>query len=1025
MRNPDDIPRFGRRADRGRSRSRSRTWIISIVVVVIVLVLSSQAIARFYTSYLWFDSVRATDVWSKLLVTKVALGAGFSLLFFALLYVNLTIADRLAPLTRVLTPEDELLERYRELVEPRQRLVRFVVSVLFGLVAGIGASGQWNNWLLFRNGGSFHVKDPQLHRDVGFYVFKLPFLSWLEGWAFASFVIITLVVAVVHYLNGGIRLQVGGQSVTPQVKAHLSVLLACIALLKAADYVLQRFELLQSHRGTVRGATYTDVNAQDPAIKLLILISLLSAVLFLLNIRKRGWALPIVAVSLWAVIALVAGAAYPWFIQSFQVSRKESAREAPYITRNIAATRTALGLDSVVENDFDYTQTPDDKEITANQATIDNIRLLDPTVSAKSFQNLESQLSYYTFDDDLDVDRYPIGPGGSDTEVVLGTRELNVESLPQKTWEASHLIYTHGYGVALAPANAVTDKGRPDFKVSGVDPISVAKSVRPTLQLKRPELYFSENIDGPTHDGYAIVDTTRKEKSAGLDTSYAGTGGVRMQGLLRRVAFYLRFGDLQTLTSDYLTPKSRILYVRDVGDRVRTIAPFLKFDDDPYPVIVDGRIKYVVDAYTTAANYPYGELADTRQVTAGADLTTESFNYLRNSVKAVVDAYDGDVTLYLTDTLYGGKDPIARAYAKTFPHLFTPVSKMPAALRAHLRYPEDMFRVQTTMWGRYHQDTSEDFYNNSDQWDVAQDPGNEIKSADTSSAPHDRIEPYYLQMRLPGQDSERFLLFRPFVPHSTDDSKKQLTSFMVANSDPKDYGRLQVFTMTQHRGGRTQRNRDVDGPLTIHSQIVSTTQGNVSQDLTLLNSDRGGSKVQLGNLLIIPIGDALLYVRPVYVSAAAADSVPELRRVILAMGDRTVVGETLQQAIGKLFPNADVTTLEGGTDTEGGGGTQGGGSTETPPAQTADPADLLARAVKAFADADAALKSGGASALQDYADKNAEGAALVKQAQEALDAGSSGRTGSASTTASSGSGSTSPATTTTTSIPATTTTGKA
>ena len=1024
MRNPDDIPRFGRRSE--GTRSRSRTWLIAVVVVVVVVVLSSQALARFYTSYLWFDSVASTDIWSKLLLTKVALGAGFSLLFFAILYVNLYLAARRAPTTRVLTPEDELLERYRELVEPRQRLVRFVVAAIFGLVGGIGASGQWNNWLLFRNGDSFGIDDPLLGRDVGFYIFKLPFLSWLVGWAFASLVIITLVVAVVHYLNGGIRLQVGGQSVTPQVKAHLSVLLACIALMKAVDYMLQRFELLQSERGTVRGATYTDVNAQDPAIKLLILISLLSAVLFLLNIRKRGWALPIVAVSLWAVIALVAGAAYPWFIQTFQVSRKESARESQYISRNIAATREAMGIDSVTERDFNYTPRPSDEQMAANQGTIDNVRLLDPIVTAPAFQNLESQLPYYRFPDDLDVDRYPIGPEGTNTEVVLGTRELSPGSLPANTWEATHLIYTHGYGVALAPANGVTTKGRPDFQVSGVDPISVKPSVAPVLDIERPELYYSEQIDGADGDGYAIVDTTRKEKSAGLDTTYAGKGGVSMKGFFRRLAFYLRFGDLETLTSDYLTPQSKILYVRDVAERVRTIAPFLSYDNDPYPVVVNGRIKYVVDAYTTASTYPYGELADTRQV-ANTDLAKEPLNYLRNSVKAVVDAYDGDVTLYLTDTLYGGEDPIARAYDRAFPKMFTPLEKMPAEIRAHLRYPEDMFRVQTAMWGRYHQETSEDFYNNSDQWDVAQDPGNDVASAsDAATATvRPRIEPYYLQMRVPGQDREQFVLFRPFVPHSTDDSKKQLTAFMVADSDPEDYGKLQVFTMTQGEGDDRERNRSVDGPLTVNNQMLSDAEAGVSQTITELNRTGGASRVDFGNLLIVPIDEGLMYVRPVYVRIEGAGNAPQLQLVIVAIGDEVQQAPTLRGALQKLYPNVPIVTQEGGDD--GDEDTPSPGGEPTVPATGLDAAaDLLSQAAQKYTDADAALKAGTPTSLQEYADLNAEARELVEQARVALQgAVAAAPTTTAPDSQRSTTSSTLSGGATTTTTPVTTTTGKA
>jgi uncharacterized membrane protein (UPF0182 family) len=579
--------------------------------------------------------------------------------------------------------------------------------------------------------------------------------------------------------------------------------------------------------------------------------------------------------------------------------------------------------------------------------------------------------------------------------------------------------------VALAPANGVTTKGRPDFKVSGVDPISVDPSVAPVLDIERPELYFSENIDGPNGDGYAIVDTARKEKSAGIDTTYAGEGGVSMKGFFRRFAFYLRFGDLETLTSEYLTSDSKILYVRDVGERVRTIAPFLSFDSDPYPVVVDGRIQFVVDAYTTAATYPYGELADTRQV-ANSDLADRPLNYVRNSVKAVVDAYDGDVTLYLTDSLYGERDPIARAYAKAFPDLFTSIDEMPAELRAHLRYPEDMFRVQTTMWGRYHQETSEDFYNNSDQWDVAQDPGNDVASASDAAATtvRERIEPYYLQMRLPGQDTEQFVLFRPFVPHSTDDSKTQLTSFMVADSDPEHYGRLQVFTMTQGEGDDRERNRAVDGPLTVNNQMLSDAEAGVSQTITELNRTGGASRVDFGNLLIVPIDEGLLYVRPVYVRIEGARNAPQLQLVIVAIGDEVQQAPTLKGALQKLYPNVAIETQEGGDDDPETPST-GGEEPSTPATGIEAAADLLSQASEKYTEADEALRSGTASALQDYADLNAEARELVDEARTALQgavvtpaATPDSQPSTTSTTLEGG-------TTTTTTSPVTTTTGKA
>ena len=987
MRYPEDMNRPSGRGP-GTFSPRARAWLIGIVVVVVVVVLSARAIARFYTDYLWFGSVGTTFVWRRILLTKVALGVGFSVVFAALLSINLLIAERIAPPIRTMTPEDELLSRYRELIGPRQRSVRIGLSVLFGLVAGIGASGQWNNLLLFRYGGSFGAKDPFLGQDIGFYIFKLPFLSYLVGWAFASAVIILMMLVVSHYLNGGIRLQPGSQHATPQVKAHLSVLLAIVAALKALDYVMQRYELLQSDRGTVRGATYTDVNAQFPALQLLILISVLSALLFLINIRRRGFTLPIVAVALWLLVSIVAGEIYPWFIQSFQVSRKESAREAPYIRRNIQATRAGLGLNKIETKNFNYDPKPADNVITDNASTIQNVRLLDPNVVDQSFTTLQSQFAFYRFTD-LDVDRYNIGADGAANQVVLSTRELNPDSLPSQTWEGTHLIYTHGYGVALAPANAVTPKGRPNFLVSGVSPIQIDPSVSSAITLDRPEIYFGASKDVANQNGYAIVDTKRKEKSGDNETSYRGKGGVPIAGFMRRFAYYLRFGDFETLTSDFLTSKSRILYIRDVADRVRTIAPFLSLDNDPYPILVDGRIKFVVDAYTTASTYPYGQLADASQLATTADLRNGGdFNYLRNSVKAVVDAYDGTVTLYLTDDLYGAKDPIARAYAAAFPGLFKSSAQMPANVKAHLRYPEDMFKVQTAMWGRYHIDAPEDFYNASDRWDVAQDPGTSTEGATattsldgTSSGRLPRIDPNYLMMKVPGQKSEQFMLFRPFVPYSQDDSKKQLTSFMVAKSDPGEYGTLQVFRMTQETDGKVDSNRNVDGPLTANQSILSATD--VSQQLTLLG--QGGSKVLLGNLLIVPVGESLLYVRPVYVSASAAGAAPELRRVIVAVGDSIAISDTLAQALQKVFPNAQVVTQEGGASTGSGDsgtgtGTGTGGTATTPD----NPADLLGRAVTLFADADAALKSGGSSGLSDFQTKSQQAQDLVAQAEQLL-----------------------------------------
>lgn len=986
MRYPEDMAR-GRAPGEGKRSGRGRVVAIVVVVVLVALALSLRAIAGFYTDYLWFDAAGAGSVWSTELKVKIGLAAGFTLAFFILLWVNLVLVDRLAPRQRTLGPDEEFLQRYDDLIRPRQRMVRMGVAVLLALIAGVGASGQWANYLLFWHGGSFGERDPLHGQDIGFYIFRLPFLTYVVSWIFASLLIVLMVVAVSHYLAGGIRLQARVQRVTPEVKAHLSVLMGLLALTKAADYALQRYALTTSTRGVVQGATYTDVNAQLPALGLLILISVFCAVLFVLNIRQQGWALPVVAIGLWVLVSLVAGEIYPWFIQSFQVSRKESAREAPFIERNIKATRQALGLSDVKTRQFDYEASPPDSAITSNAATVSNIRLLDPTVVSRTFRTLETQFNYFRFND-LDVDRYELD--GQRNQVLIATRDLNTAGIPQDTWEAEHLIYTHGYGLALAPANAVTTRGRPRFLVAGV-PLRVENDVAADLPVERPELYFGEGLDGTDGNGYAIVGTTRREQSGNAETRYEGKGGVPIRGFFRRAAFALRFGDLEVLTSEFLTRDSRVLFKRDVGTRVRQVAPYLRLDRDPYPVIVDGRIVYVVDAYTTANTYPYAEHVDTSQLDPGADLYGLPFNYVRNSVKATVDAYDGTVRLYLTDELYGRRDPIIRAWASVFPDLYRPASEMPPELEEHLRYPEDLFRVQTTMWGRYHVSDAEGFYTQSDRWDVAQDPGNDIdgNAAQTGTdgstrTQRSRIEPYYLQMVLPDEERESFVLFRPFVPHSEDDSKQKLTSFMVGESDPKSFGKLVNYELSRTTAsGAVERNRSVDGPLIVNDNIISSTKNNVSQNFALLNTQ--GSRVDLGNMLIIPIDRGLLYVRPVYVRGNNENSVPELRKVVVVTGQRVEVGDTLAEALGKLFPTADIVTQEGsapGIDDDTGDDTGDGGGT-SPPAST-NPADLIADALRLFDEADAALKSGGAGSLSEYQAKLAEAQQVLRQAADAL-----------------------------------------
>jgi uncharacterized membrane protein (UPF0182 family) len=929
-----------RRRRRRRLSRRGRIILVLVLVGLFLLITSLRGIAGFYTDYLWYESLGKEDVFRSILGAKVSLAAIFIGLFFVLMLANLVIADRLAPRFRPAGPEEELLERYHQVVAPRAGWFRAGVALLFAVIAGAGVSSQWNEWILFTNRVDFGVEDPQFGTDIGFYVFQLPFLSFVVSWLFAAFVIILIVTAVAHYLNGGIRVQAPGPRVTPQVKAHLSVLLGVLALVKAADYWLQRYELTVSTRGVVDGATYTDVNAQLPVIYLLLMIALLSFGLFIANIWRRGWVLPVLAVGLWAFVAVVAGGIYPAVVQRFRVEPAESSREAPYIERNIEATRVAHGLGDVETHRFDYNEELDAAGLQANEDTVRNIRLLDPAVVEDTYQQLQAERPFYTLND-LDVDRYQID--GETTQVVIATRELSTSGIPQESWEGQHVAFTHGYGAAAAPTNGVGNEGRPEF-VLGDIPV---RADAPSLEVTQPQIYVGDGLGG-----YAILGASRDEvdyqDEAGetVSTRYEGEGGVDMDSWLNRAAFALRFGEIEPLISNFITDESRILFIRDVRERVEELAPFLHWDADPYPVVIDGRIQYVLDGYTTTDRYPYAQRADTDQLPAGTGLD-HRFNYVRNSVKAVVDSYDGTVTMYETEL----EDPILDAYRDAFPDLFADIEDMPDELREHLRYPEDLFRVQTNTWGRYHISGAQEFYEQAGGWAVAQDPGNEVspepatqttnEQGEVETTQERRIDPYYLLMRLPDEEEEDFLILRSFVPTSGETERRELTAFMVAKSDPDEYGRIEVFEMP---------STQVDGPAIVNSNILSDEE--IAQRITLLSQE--GSEVRLGNLLLIPVEQSILYVRPLYTQAEGGTPVPELRNVIVAFGNDVVMEDTLRGALEEIFGEAPPTLEDPGPGEEP---PEEGEPPpeEEPPATDEEIADLLRRAEQAFEEAQQAL----------------------------------------------------------------------
>jgi hypothetical protein len=875
--------------------------VIGIVILaVILLLILGHRIASFYTDLLWFRSVGLSSVWAKTVTIETGLGTTFCLIFLALLWGNLWLADRLAPGTAPAPPGDELVARWQQLATNHMQWIRAVVAILFALIGGVSAHAQWNNWLLFSNAAQYTTAsapwknglDPLNHLNDGFYVFKLPFLQWVVGWAFSALVVTLLLCLVAHYLNGGIRPGSPVQRVSPRVKAHLSVLLAVLALVQGVNYYLQRLSLVLSTKYVVDGPTYTVVHAVRPALVLLVAISVIAAALFLYNVRQQGWLLPVVAVALWAIVWALVANVYPALVQALVVNPAENVKEAPYIQDNITATTFAYGLEDVTTQPFQGNAPITASEVTGNssvaeasQQSLSNVPLLDPLIMGSTFTKEQGFRGYYDMSGPSS-DRYNLStsPGGSakETQVLISARELNPSGVPS-SWVNQHLQYTHGYGAVVAPANqaGVGSSGYPDFTLSGVPP-----SGQPSLT-SQPRVYFDDSSPGGS--GYVISNSAQAEldyespnTGAQISNHYDGTGGVPSGGFLRRLAFAVSFGDYNILISGQVTAQSKIIYVRNVVQRVQKAAPFLSYDSDPYPVALDGRLYWVIDAYTTTDNFPASEQADISRVSQYSGLQNQPFNYIRNSVKAVVDAYNGNMWFFVQDP----DDPIIQTYRAAFPKLFTSMSRADSiipGITGHWRYPEDIFTVQTNMYRSYHQQIASVFYTKAQLWAIPQNPASgEVGSATTTVAtlpgsltpspvtlPNtaQSVMPVYELLALPGQTQQSFVLVQPFVPSSNGD-KQTLTAFMTASSDPDDYGQLTVFTIP---AGQT-----VDGPYLVSTAVA--TNSSISQEITLL--DQHGSKVVLGSVIMTPIGESLLYIQPMYVEQVQ-NGVPRLNDVVV------------------------------------------------------------------------------------------------------------------------------------------------
>jgi uncharacterized membrane protein (UPF0182 family) len=811
----------------------------------------------------------------------------------------------------------------------------------------------WREWLLFRNSTDFGVKDPQFNLDISFFAFKLPIFQALIGWGISTLILAALASAFVHYMYGGIRTAVQTDRTTVAARVQISILLGLIVLLKAVAYWFDRFALALKESTLITGLKFADVNALLPAKAILSAIAVVCSLLFFANIVRRSWLLPAAGTALLVVSSVLIAGLYPAAIQQFQVKPSESSKEAPYIERNIKATRAAYDLNGVDIRDYNATLSTSAGQLAKDAATIANIRLMDPNVISATFRQLQQIKPYYTFPQSLDIDRYTID--GVSRDAVVAVRELNIEGNPSRNWINDHLVYTHGFGYVAAFANTVDADGKPSFAVGDLPPTK-------GLGEFQPRIYFGENVPD-----YSIIGGKKTESPVEFDYpddssangqknyTYTGSGGVNVGSTINKLLFAIKYQEQRILLSNLINADSKILYNRSPRERVAKVAPWLTLDGDPYPSIVDGKVTWIIDGYTTSAGYPYSQTTSLSTATADA-LTANStsitaqanrnVNYIRNSVKATVDAYDGSVTLYQWDE----KDPVLKTWMKAFPNTVKAKSTMSKGLLEHVRYPEDMFRVQRDILSSYHVNNAAAFYGGQDFWRVPRDPS--TFGANAGAQP-----PYYMTVQMPGSKTPAYSLTTPFVPRG---GRENLSAFAAVNSTAgPDYGKITVLQLP--------RSTAIAGPSQVASNFEAKPE--VANALSLLR--QGGSDVVLGNLLTLPVGNGLLYVQPVYVLATANSAAyPLLQKVLVSFGDVIGFDSSLKGALDQVFG--------------GNSGTSSSTANPTTSNSSADLASALQSAKQAIADGQAALAKGDFSAYGRAQDrlKSAIAAALAAQARK-------------------------------------------
>ncbi|MGB3136775.1 MAG: UPF0182 family protein [Nodosilinea sp.] len=845
-------------------------WLVALTLLLVF----SGGLVHLLTESWWFESVGYRSVFWRRVKWQLILGLGGFAIYGGGLWGSYQIARRL---TRDRTYR--FLGRYSEPAQRDQmeRLLHLgIAGLVFMLTLGVAlqAAASWQTVLQFLNPTSFDSADPIFQRDVGFYVFKLPLWQGVQENLLGLLVWALLIAVTVYTLKGEVRPERGWKYfLTGEAKAHLCLMLAAIAVVLAAGFWLDRYSLLYSDSGVIFGAGYTDVHARLQAYWLMGFVTLAVAALFIIALTRSGFSLPIFGIVIYLGVLVLVNGLYPWFQQNFVVEPNELTIERPYIEHNIAFTRRAYNLNSVTSEPFPAEDNLTRPVVEANGPTVGNIRLWDYAPLLSTYKQLQEIRLYYNFED-VDIDRYTLN--GDYRQVTLSARELPVEQLPSEAqnWINRQLKFTHGFGVVMSPVNQVTPNGLPDFFLRNVPPTSTVD-----LPLDQPRIYYGESTRNYIFTGASTDEFDYPEGDTNAAYRYTGAGGVPLGSWLRRLAYAYDLGNFRILISNYFSPETRIHYHRLITDRVRQVAPFLTFDSDPYPAIIDGRIKWILDGYTSSDRYPYSEPLNRRDdlislVDSTNPLMRNGVNYIRDAVKVFVDAYDGTLELYARDS----EDPLLATYSRIFPDLFKPMEDLPAGYSEHLRYPQDIFTVQAQMYRAYHMENPEVFYNREDLWRFPEHVDDGVVTA---------MEPYYIIMKLPRLAQEEFLQILPFTPANRDN----MIAWMAGGSDGDNYGRLLLYEFP--------KQELVFGPTQIEARISQTPE--ISEQLTLWSQQ--GSGVIRGTLLVIPVEQSLLYVQPIYLRADQGE-LPELRRVIVAYSDRVVMRETLGQSLDAIFGEA-------------------------------------------------------------------------------------------------------------------------